>query len=68
MGVDLVRTYLLPTMQLFAPLEGLELKIVKRGAEPLGGGEVMFRCPVVRTVKTLNFVEKGRVRRVRGVA
>lgn len=68
MGVDLVRTYLLPTMQLFAPLEGLELKIAKRGAEPLGGGEVVFKCPVVRTVKTLNFVEKGRVRRVRGVA
>jgi RNA 3'-terminal phosphate cyclase len=27
--------------------EGLELKIVKRGAPPLGGGEVVLKVPVV---------------------
>jgi RNA 3'-terminal phosphate cyclase-like protein len=63
-------------MQLFAPLEGLELQILKRGGPVVkvggevkgGGGEVVFKCPVVRKVKTLNFVEPGRVRKIRGLA
>jgi RNA 3'-terminal phosphate cyclase-like protein len=68
LGVDLIRTFLLPTIQLFGAFDGLELKITKRGAEPGGGGEVYFRCPAVRSVKTLNFVDPGRVKRIRGVA
>lgn len=44
------------------------LQIKRRGAPPLGGGEVQFLCPVVKQVKTLNFVEPGKIKRIRGIA
>ena len=44
------------------------LKIKKRGSPPLGGGEVLFVCPIVKQVKTLNFVETGKIKRIRGIA
>ncbi len=43
-------------------------KIKKRGSPPLGGGEVLFLCPIVKQVKTLNFVEPGKIKRIRGIA
>ncbi|GLB34856.1 putative RNA 3'-terminal phosphate cyclase (RTC), insert domain [Lyophyllum shimeji] len=68
LSVDLFRTVTLPHLQLFGVSEGLELRIKKRGAPPEGGGEVQFLCPVVKQVKTLNFVEPGKIKRIRGVA
>jgi len=46
--------------------KGLQIK--KRGAPPEGGGEVQFLCPVVKQVKILNFVEPGKIKRIRGIA
>lgn len=43
-------------------------QIKKRGAAPLGGGQVIFKCPIVRTLKTLQFLEKGKIKKIRGVA
>lgn len=47
--------------------EGLELKVVKRGVAPLGGGEVLFKCPVRKTLRSIQFVQQGMVKRIRGV-
>ncbi len=78
----------LPHLQLFMPTElsllssSLELRIVKRGCPPLGGGEVFFCCPLLPTtgttasggsasgglLRTLNFTNPGRIRRIRGIA
>ncbi|KAF9246298.1 18S rRNA biogenesis protein [Melanogaster broomeanus] len=68
LSVDLVRTVTLPHLQLFGISDGLELRIKKRGAPPEGGGEVQFLCPIVKQVKTLNFVEPGKIKRIRGIA
>jgi len=68
LSVDLLRTVTLPHLQLFGISDGLELKIKKRGAAPLGGGEIEFLCPVVKQLKTLNFIEPGRIKRIRGIA
>ncbi|TXT15616.1 hypothetical protein VHUM_00119 [Vanrija humicola] len=68
MSADMVRTVTLPTLHLFGVSDGLELQIKKRGAAPLGGGQVVFKCPAVRALKTLNFTEKGRVKKIRGIA
>ncbi|WWD19121.1 hypothetical protein CI109_103579 [Kwoniella shandongensis] len=48
--------------------EGRDMTIKKRGSAPLGGGQVIFKCPVVRHLKTLQFVEKGKVKKIRGVS
>ncbi|KAJ7343364.1 18S rRNA biogenesis protein [Mycena albidolilacea] len=68
LSVDLFRTVTLPHLQLFGISDGLELRIKRRGAPPAGGGEVQFLCPVVKQVKTLNFVEPGKIKRIRGIA
>ena len=43
-------------------------KIIKRGAAPNGGGEVIFSCPVRRTLRPLQFTEPGKIKRIRGLA
>ncbi|RPD66359.1 18S rRNA biogenesis protein [Lentinus tigrinus ALCF2SS1-7] len=68
LSVDIIRTVTLPHMQLFGVSEGLELRIKKRGSPPLGGGEVQFLCPIVKQVKTLNFVDPGKIKRIRGIS
>lgn len=36
---------------------------------PLGGGEVTFRCPSIRTLKPgINFVSAGDINKIRGIA
>ncbi|KZV84925.1 18S rRNA biogenesis protein [Exidia glandulosa HHB12029] len=68
LSVDTIRTVSLPHLQLFGVSDGLEFKIKKRGAPPLGGGEVQLFCPVVKQVTSLNFVDPGRIKRIRGIA
>lgn len=68
LSADAVRTVTLPHLHLFGVSEGLELQIKRRGSPPLGGGQVIFSCPIVRQLKTLNFVEKGRIRKIRGIS
>ncbi|KAF9483820.1 18S rRNA biogenesis protein [Pholiota conissans] len=68
LSADILRTVTLPHLQLFGISEGLELRIKKRGASPGGGGEVQFLCPIVKQVNTLNFVDAGKIKRIRGVA
>ncbi|KAI9024734.1 RNA 3'-terminal phosphate cyclase/enolpyruvate transferase [Hyaloraphidium curvatum] len=71
-SVDRIRTVLLPNlrrhMNLDADNDSLELRILKRGAPPLGGGEVRFACPVLRSLKPVQFTEPGRIKRIRGIA
>ena len=43
-------------------------QIVKRGAPPEGGGEVVFSCPVRRNLRPLQSTDPGKVKRIRGLA
>ncbi|KAF8072773.1 RCL1 [Scenedesmus sp. PABB004] len=69
-SVDLWRTVGLPLLRKAAGLDdaGLELKIVRRGARPAGGGEVALRVPLVRALPPVSLTDEGMVRRVRGIA
>lgn len=66
-SLDLFRAVTAPLLHEFG-VKGIELKIKRRGAPPNGGGEVYFRCPVVRELKPINFVDAGLVKRIRGTA
>lgn len=46
--------------------EGLEIKVIKRGLMPNGGGEILYKCPVRKNLKTLQIVDSGMVKRIRG--
>ena len=46
-SVDLLYCSAMPVLKKFLVVDhGLELKILKRGAAPKGGGEVLFKCPI----------------------
>lgn len=64
-SVDIFRAVTLPLLKHFGIEEGMELKVKKRGAPPDGGGEVYFRCPLVRQVKSIFLVDTGLVKRIR---
>jgi RNA 3'-terminal phosphate cyclase-like protein len=67
-SVDLIRTVLLPQLARFGVEDSIELKITKRGAPPLGGGQVTFHCPIVRNLKPVQFIDQGLIKRIRGIA
>lgn len=53
-SIDILRCSAMPVLKRFLVVdEGLQLKIVKRGAAPKGGGEVLFTCPIRKQLKPL---------------
>uniref|UniRef100_A0A7R9ULH0 RNA 3'-terminal-phosphate cyclase (ATP) n=1 Tax=Diacronema lutheri TaxID=2081491 RepID=A0A7R9ULH0_DIALT len=44
------------------------MHVHKRGVPPGGGGEIELRCPVVRRLSSVDLIDEGKVKRVRGVA
>ncbi|KAF5279969.1 hypothetical protein FQA39_LY18190 [Lamprigera yunnana] len=48
--------------------EDLELKVMKRGMVPYGGGEIRFRCPISKQVRPIQLLDAGMIKRIRGVA
>ncbi|ENN73435.1 probable RNA 3'-terminal phosphate cyclase-like protein [Dendroctonus ponderosae] len=68
-SVDLLSTSLMQTMKRFVlDDEGLSIKISKRGIQPLGGGEVIFKCPIRTKLRPLQLLDWGMVKRVRGTS
>lgn len=68
-GVDVWRTVTFPLLRMLTGVEdGFELKVVRRGAPPLGGGEVIVKLPVVKQLPAVSLVDEGMVKRIRGVA
>ncbi|KAF2076023.1 hypothetical protein CYY_002683 [Polysphondylium violaceum] len=66
--IDTIRTTTLPVIRKFGLEEGLNIKIIKRGAPPNGGGSVNFKCPIVPSLKAIQLVDEGKIRRIRGIA
>jgi RNA 3'-terminal phosphate cyclase len=61
-SVDLFRTVMLPLVMRFGLEEGLEFKILARGAPPEGGGQVMLFVPTVRKLKPVRLFEQSKAR------
>lgn len=68
-SVDHIRGSALPNLIKFLIVDdGIELKIKQRGLMPNGGGEVHFKCPIRKTLKAMQFIEPGMIKRIRGTA
>lgn len=66
-SVDYIKSSALQTLKKFLVVDdGLELKIKQRGLMPLGGGEVVFKCPVRKNLRAIQFEKPGMVKRIRG--
>lgn len=66
--VDYYKATTLPVMRQFGILDDLELKIIKRGFAPDGGGEVHFHCPNPKKLRPIRFTDQGKIKRIRGTA
>lgn len=66
--VDTIKFVTIALMKKFGIDEGLDLKINKRGALPDGGGEIFFTCPVRRKLRPIQFIDQGKLKRIRGTA
>jgi len=66
---DLIKSSCLPVLRRFLLDDaGLELTVKKRGVLPGGGGLVTLRCPVKKSLRPVQAVEQGKIKRIRGVA
>jgi RNA 3'-terminal phosphate cyclase-like protein len=68
-SVDTFRSVTLPLLRrLLGLTDGLDLRIVSRGAPPLGGGEIFLKVPVLNELPLFDSVEEGIVKKIRGIA
>lgn len=68
-SVDHIKSSALPNLLKFLVVDdGLELKIKQRGLKPMGGGEVLFKCPVRKSLKSVQFLKPGMIKRIRGIS
>ncbi|XP_024878230.1 probable RNA 3'-terminal phosphate cyclase-like protein [Temnothorax curvispinosus] len=68
-SVDRIQTAGIPILKRFLAGDNeIVLTIRKRGVAPLGGGEVQFKCPISRNLKTIQLEDSGMVKRIRGTA
>lgn len=67
---DILKVCWLPVVRKFLPDdEELDIKLIKRGLLPEGGGEVYFSSPICRTfLKPVHFLKQGKISKIRGVA
>ncbi|XP_029169505.1 RNA 3'-terminal phosphate cyclase-like protein [Nylanderia fulva] len=68
-SIDRIQTAGIPILKKFLAGDNeVVLTIRKRGVAPLGGGEVHFKCPISRNLKTIQMEDSGMVKRIRGTA
>ena len=72
-SVDYIQAALVPLMQRFGigtdgESSPPQAKVVRRGQTPLGEGDAMLYCPIVKELNAVDFTDPGKFKRVRGTA
>mmetsp|Transcript_20608 Transcript_20608/g.83648 ORF Transcript_20608/g.83648 Transcript_20608/m.83648 type:complete len:367 (-) Transcript_20608:1040-2140(-) len=65
--IDSIQSTTIPLLRRVAGIN-VSVKLVKRGAEPGGGGLVIFTCQNSKSIPPLELTDAGVVKRIRGVA
>lgn len=67
-SVDHYKASAFSVMKKFIIEEGsFDIKVLKRGLKPLGGGEIVFKMNPVKKLRNLQLEKHGMVKRIRGV-
>eukprot|EP00049_Salpingoeca_infusionum_P019230 m.360937 g.360937 ORF g.360937 m.360937 type:complete len:373 (-) comp19237_c0_seq1:198-1316(-) len=77
-SLDIVRTLYFPLLERFGIVDGIEIRVARRGCrlegrdgetdrERSGGGEATFQCPIVKKLNPVRVDEPGRIKRIRGM-
>jgi RNA 3'-terminal phosphate cyclase-like protein len=68
MSVDSFKSTTCALVQKLVFGDTISLDIKRRGVYPLGGGMVRFKCPIVMFLNNFDWLEEGKIKRVRGLA
>jgi len=68
LSVDYFSQNFLPLLKNFGIETIPQIKILKRGFKPLGGGEIHLSVSFVKFLKTISQMNKGKIKRIRGTA
>lgn len=70
-GVDVLRTVHTGIMRKFmkcSEQSDVEINVLSRGLRPDGGGSVNFKSMICRVLKPIQWLDAGKIKRIRGVA
>lgn len=67
-SVDIFKSVTIPMLSRFGIEENIYLKVLKRGAPPSGCGTIQFFCPSVKAIKTIDWKDEGKIKRIRGIS
>lgn len=68
LSIDVIRSVTVNLLRHFGVEQKVEVKSQRRGTQPNGGGQVSVAIPVVKTLKPIDLLDPGKVKRVRGVS
>ncbi len=67
-SVDTFKSVTAALIQKMVLGDKVEFEIKRRGMFPLGNGCVRFRCPIVTFLNCFDWIDEGKIKRVRGTA
>jgi RNA 3'-terminal phosphate cyclase-like protein len=67
-SVDTFKSVTCGLLQKLVIGDTISLDIKKRGIYPIGGGLVKFKCPIVTFLNHFDWIEEGKIKRIRGMA
>lgn len=70
-GVDVLKTVQTGILRRFmkcSEQSDVEINILARGLKPDGGGSVNFKSAICRVLKPIQWIDPGKIKRIRGVA
>lgn len=68
MSADTFRNVTCQLVQKLVLGDTISLNIIKRGVYPLGNGIVKFKCPIVTLMNVFDWIDEGKIKRIRGLA
>jgi len=68
MNYDSWKSCAIPLLKRMTGEVEFDVKLTRRGARPLGGGEIHLSVPLVKALLPANITDEGLIKRVRGIA
>jgi RNA 3'-terminal phosphate cyclase-like protein len=67
-SIDTFRNTTCALIQKLVIGDTISVNVVRRGVYPVGNGVVKFKCPIVAFLNPFDWIEEGKIKRVRGLA
>eukprot|EP01084_Bolivina_argentea_P056409 103245_1 len=66
-SIDIIRSVLIPIMNKKFGCNNIKIDLKKRGLSPSGGGEIRLTVPNINNLKTINMLDGGMIKKIRGL-